>query len=93
MNSVLEILKAHKQELFSEYPIKSLALFGSFSRGDFNENSDVDIMVEMSEPKAFAFIDLSYALENILQRKVDLVSKNGIKDKYYSYLEKDIQYV
>jgi predicted nucleotidyltransferase len=93
MNAVLEILKAHKQELFNEYPIKSLALFGSFSRGDFNENSDVDIMVEMSEPKAFAFIDLSYALENILKRKVDLVSKNGIKDKYYSYLEKDIQYV
>ncbi|MEO7265434.1 MAG: nucleotidyltransferase family protein [Ferruginibacter sp.] len=93
MNSVLEILKAHKQELFSEYPIKSLALFGSFSRGDFNETSDVDIMVEMSEPKAFAFIDLSYALENILQRKVDLVSKNGIKEKYYNYLEKDIQYV
>lgn len=93
MNLILEILRANKQELFGEFPIKSLALFGSYSRGDFNENSDVDIIVEMSEPKAFAFIDLSYALENILKRKVDLVSKNGIKDKYYKYLKKDIQYV
>jgi len=45
MNNVLQILKDHKQELMEKYPIKSLALFGSYSRGDYNDKSDIDIMV------------------------------------------------
>ena len=93
MNSIISILKEHKEELFTNYPIKSLALFGSYSRGDNKKNSDVDIMVEMAQPKAIAFIDLSYRLENILKKKVDLVSRNGIKEQYFKYLEKDLLYV
>ncbi|MEP6711189.1 MAG: nucleotidyltransferase family protein [Ferruginibacter sp.] len=93
MNAILSILKEHKGELFTTYPIKSLALFGSYSRGDNKKNSDVDIMVEMAEPKAIAFIDLSYRLENILKKKVDLVSRNGVKEHYFKYLEKDLLYV
>jgi len=93
MNNIVSILKDHKEDLFANFPIKSLALFGSYSRGDFETNSDVDIMVEMREAKAVAFINLSYQLEEILQKKVDLVSKNGIQAKYYDYLKKDLIYV
>jgi predicted nucleotidyltransferase len=93
MNAILSILKEHKQELFDNYPIKSLALFGSYSRGDFKKNSDVDIMVELTEPNAYKFINLAYQLEDILKKKVDLVSKKGIKPNYYSFIEKDLQYV
>jgi predicted nucleotidyltransferase len=93
MNTILSILKDHKEDLFTSFPIKSLALFGSYSRGDFKITSDVDIMVEMTESKALAFIDLSYKLEKILRKKVDLVSKNGVKVDYYNYLKKDLQYV
>lgn len=92
MNNVLQILKEHKQELMEKYPIKSLALFGSYSRGDYNENSDIDIMVELTEPAAMKFIQLSQDLEDIFQKKVDLVSKNGIKPRYMKFIEKDIQY-
>jgi predicted nucleotidyltransferase len=93
MNPILSILKEHKQELFDNYPIKSMALFGSYSRGDFKKNSDVDIMVELTEPNAYKFINLAYQLEDILKKKVDLVSKKGIKPNYYSFIEKDLQYV
>lgn len=93
MNAILSILKEHKQELFTNYPIKSLALFGSYSRGDFKKNSDVDIMVEMAEPSFEAFCNLSYKLKKILKKKVDLVSRNGVKEKYFKYLEKDLLYV
>lgn len=93
MNTILSILKEHKQELFTNYPIKSLALFGSYSRGDFKKSSDVDIMVEMAEPSFEAFCNLADNLKKILKKKVDLVSKNGVKDKYFKYLEKDLQYV
>lgn len=93
MNTIIAILKEHKEELFKNYPIKSLALFGSYSRGDNKKNSDVDIMVELTEPNFDAFCNLSDNLKKILKKKVDLVSKNAVKIKYFQYLEKDLQYV
>ncbi len=93
MSEILKILRKHKGELFSKYPIESIALFGSYSRGDNKKNSDVDIMVELKNPDFDAFCNLSYHLKKILKKKVDLVSRNGVKEKYYRYLEKDLQYV
>jgi predicted nucleotidyltransferase len=92
-NAILSILKEHKQELFDNYPIKSLALFGSYSRGDFKKDSDVDILVELTEPDAYKFIDLADQLEKILQKKVDLVSRGGVKQKYFDYFKNQLQYV
>lgn len=93
MSDILKILKHHKPELFSKYPIESLALFGSYSRGDNKKSSDVDIMVELKSADFETFCDLSYHLKKILKKKVDLVSRNGVKEKYYRYLEKDLKYV
>ena len=93
MNVIFSILKEHKQELFDNYPIKSLALFGSYSRGDYSKESDVDVMVELSEPNAYKFIDLGYHLEKILNKKVDLVSKNGVKTKYFDCFKSELLYV
>lgn len=70
-----------------------MALFGSHSRGDYNNESDVDIMVELNEPDAYKFIYLAQQLEDLLHKKVDLVSKKGIKPQYYSFIEKELQYV
>ena len=93
MNNILQILKQHKPTLMEKYPIKSIGLFGSYSRGDYREDSDIDIMVELSEPDAVKFILLAYELKELLNKKVDLVSKKGIKPSYYKSLEKDLQYV
>lgn len=86
-------LKLAKPVLLKEYPIKHLALFGSVSRFEDNENSDVDIMVEFDRPVGMEFIHLCYELEKILNRKVDLVSRNGIKEKYFNELKEDLIYV
>ncbi|HEY8687590.1 MAG TPA: nucleotidyltransferase domain-containing protein [Chitinophagaceae bacterium] len=93
MSEILKILKEHKLELFNNYPIESLALFGSYSRGDNKKSSDVDIMVELKTADFETFCNLSYHLKKILKKKVDLVSRNGVKEKYYRYLEKDLKYV
>jgi len=93
MNEVLNTLKANKEMLFNKYPLKSLALFGSYSRGDNTISSDVDVMVELTIPDARAFIDLSYELEELFQKKVDVISKNGVKERYMKAIEKDLQYV
>lgn len=67
----ISILKAHK--------IKKAAVFGSFARGDFDDKSDVDILIE--PPEGFSLFDLAglhLDLEDTLGRKVDVVIYNSI---------------
>lgn len=92
-NDILEILNNKKEILFSKYSIQSLALFGSYARNENSIDSDVDIMVEFKDSIGFKFTDLADELENTLNLKVDLVSKNGIKAKYFEYLKQDLKYV
>lgn len=93
MNDIIKVLKAHKEELFNKYPIQSLALFGSYSRGDFNGDSDVDVLVDFKYPVGMEFISLSHDLEDILSKEVDLVSKPAVKPKYLKFIEPDLLYV
>ena len=93
INEIKSILKFHKNNLQEKYKIKQLGLFGSFCRGEENEDSDIDILVEFSESVGLEFIDLAFELERILGSKVDLVSKSGIKPKYFKYVKKDLVYV
>ena len=90
---IINKIKAHKELLFNKYPIKYLALFGAMSRGDYHEHSDVDILVDFEKDIGIEFIDLADELEAILDKKVDLVSKNGLKEKYYQFLKKELEYV
>lgn len=89
----IEKLKAVMPEITAKYPIKSLAIFGSFSRKEDDENSDVDILVEVNRSVGMEFIHLCYELEEILNRKVDLVTRKTIKEKYFKEIEQDLIYV
>ncbi|MCC8408706.1 nucleotidyltransferase domain-containing protein [Mucilaginibacter sp. UR6-1] len=82
-----------KPELISKYPINSIGLFGSVVRDDFNDSSDIDIIVDFNKPIGIEFITLADELENSLKRKIDLVSKSGIKLKYLKLIEPEIIYV
>ncbi len=96
MNTLDEItakLKGHKDPLSRKYKIARLGVFGSHSRGDARPDSDVDILVEFAGPIGLEFIDLANELESLLQRKVDLVSRNGIKQRYWSVIESEVVYV
>ena len=79
--------------LTKKYNIKTLALFGSYSRNEANTKSDVDLMVDFAKPIGIGFIDLADELEKILHLKVDLVSRNGIAAKYYKAIEQELIYV
>lgn len=87
------ILGRHKQHLFSDYPIESLAIFGSYARREQSEESDLDIVVEFNDKIGIRFIDLAEELEKLIGFKVDLVSRRGIKEKYYQKIQSDLTYV
>ncbi len=77
----------------NKYHLSSIAVFGSFTRDDFREDSDIDILIEYDQPIGIEFIDLAEELEKLLKRPVDLVSRNGIKPKYFNEIQKDLMYV
>jgi predicted nucleotidyltransferase len=93
LTSIKQILTALKPELRRKYHVASLGLFGSVVRGDFGPESDVDILVDFTKPIGIEFIDLADRLESVLKKKVDLVSKKGVKPTYLKYIESDIVYV
>jgi predicted nucleotidyltransferase len=70
-------------DLVARYHLTSIGIFGSFTKKDFREDSDIDILIDYDQPIGIEFIDLAEELEKILDRKVDLVSKNGVKSKYF----------
>lgn len=90
---ILQLLRQHKAGLQSKYPISSLALFGSYARGEESEESDVDIMVDFNGPIGIEFVDLLIDIENLLHHKVDLVSQKAIKSHYRPHIEDDMIYV
>lgn len=93
LHDIKSTLESHKQHLFAEYPIKTLAIFGSYARMNQNENSDLDILVEFNDKIGIRFIDLADEIESLIGFKVDLVSRNGIKDKYFHSINSDLIYV
>lgn len=89
----LQILSRQKQKLLKNYPIKTLGLFGSVVRNDFNPESDIDVIVEFTRPVGIEFIELADDLEKIFERKVDLVSRKGLREKTFDFIKEEIQYV
>ena len=93
MEHVKSILRQLKPELSEKYAVDTLGLFGSIVRGDFTPESDIDIIVTFNRPVGIEFIDLANELEEKLHRKVDLVSRRGVKQKYLEVIDPQIIYV
>lgn len=93
LSQIKSQLELFKPKLVQKYPIKDLAIFGSYARGEANEKSDLDLMVEFSKPVGYQFFELAQDLENYLNLKVDLVSKKGIKPAYFESLKGDLIHV
>ena len=93
LNIIKQILTQLKPELTAKYHVSSIGLFGSVVRDDFSPSSDVDIIVDFSKPIGIEFVDLADFIEKKLNKNVDLVSKNGVKQKYYRSIESEIIYV
>lgn len=81
MVKAIEILKKHEGEMKKKYGVRKIGMFGSFARGEGKEESDIDILVEFKEGfKTFDnYMDLKYFLQDLFNRKVDLVTVQALK--------------
>jgi uncharacterized protein len=93
LNTIRNTLALLKPELERKYFVNSIGLFGSIVRDDFTSKSDIDIIVDFSKPIGIEFVDLADYIEAKLRKKIDLVSRNGVKEKYFHQIEPEIIYV
>lgn len=78
-------------QICEESGIIYLGVFGSQARDDARENSDVDLLVEFKEtPGLIKFINTKNKFENVLCKKVDLVTKKGLSKYIQPFVNKDI---
>ena len=78
--------------LRAQYQLQSLAIFGSFVRGDEREESDLDLLVTFNEiPSLFRFVALENFLSDELHVKVDLVMKDSLKPAIGEYILREAQ--
>jgi len=78
-NKILELLQTKYTFLATEFGVSKIGLFGSFAKGQPDETSDIDIVMEFDRPIGFKFIDLVEYLENLLGRKVEVLTPAGIQ--------------
>ena len=90
---VITKLKEIKPLLFKEYSVKSIGLFGSYADETNTDESDIDILVEFEKPIGWKFFTLELYLERIFGRKVDLVTKSGLKDQIKNQILNQMEYL
>lgn len=93
-DDVLTILEKHRDTI-ATYGVYQYGLFGSFLRNEQNNESDIDIVVEFKpNKKTFDnFINLAFYLEDILGRKVDLITKESLSPYLGPHILQEVQYV
>lgn len=93
LSKAKKVLKKNKSRLQQKYFINEIEIFGSYSRGEQNSKSDIDLLVSFRKPIGLEFVDLSEELEELLNHKVDLVSKGALKKRMYESIKQEIVYV
>ena len=90
----LSLIMEH-QDGIKELGVKRLGLFGSFVRGEQNQESDVDLIVEFEQGKKTFdnFIRLSFLLEELFKRRVELVTPESLSPYIGPLIMKEVEYV
>ena len=83
-------LRALLPVLRREFPLRRMAVFGSVARGEAAQGSDIDILVDVDPSIGLVFVTLAERLETELGRKVDLVSRRGVKPALWAQIEPEL---
>ena len=89
---IIRLINQNIEKLKQRYPIKSIALYGSYARGEQDSSSDIDLLVDFTQPIGMEIIDLTLDMEKILNSKVDIVTYNAIKNRLFKYIKDELVY-
>ena len=91
---ILDYLKNYKKEKADVYHIKRIGIFGSYARGDANETSDIDVVVDFSKPDLLNQVGIMQDLREAFDTKVDVIALwKRMNPKLLSRIQRDAIYV
>ena len=91
---ILNVLRQIKHDLSEKFGIKKIALFGSYAREDFTNNSDVDLAIlDIDKKDYFLRMEAKHFLENILHKKVDIGYFDSIRPLIKKQIENEMIHV
>ena len=94
LDEIMVTLRLNRAELAKHYHVKDIGVFGSYARSKQRVSSDVDILVDFSEPVGlFRFLELEEHLHELLGIKVDLVTKGALKPRIGERILKEVVYL
>jgi predicted nucleotidyltransferase len=94
LEHIRKCVKANEKKLTEDYKVKEIGIFGSYARGEQQEKSDLDILVDFKEVIGlFKFIALERYLSELLGVKVDLVMKSALKPRIGERILKEVTYI
>ena len=89
-----QILSEKAREIRNRFHLKEFALFGSFARHEESPTSDVDILVTFEGAADFdRFMDLKFYLQELLDRNVDLITRQALRPELRSRIEQELVHV
>ena len=90
---ILETLRKEKQYLRENYGLLTIGIFGSYAKGTERPDSDVDVLVELTEPRFDFLAGLQIHLERKLGKPVEVIRKRkGLSGRFLKRIGKSIQY-
>ena len=87
---IIEALKK-RSDILRKYTVRRIGLFGSYARGEQRKHSDIDFLVEFEEPSFDNFMGLSYYLEDLFGRKVEILTPAGIESIRINQIKEEIK--
>ena len=91
-NEIEQTLLEH-QDTLRGYSVKWLGLFGSYVKGAAHEDSDIDLLVEFKKLSFDNYMGLRIFLEDLFEKKIDLVISNSVKPRLKPIIENEVKYV
>ncbi len=88
---LVRLIREYYTYLAVEYGVKRIGIFGSYARGEPEEVSDIDLIVEFERPIGFRFVELVEYLENLLGREVDVLTPMGIRGIRLPWVAEEIE--
>jgi predicted nucleotidyltransferase len=94
LEEIKQTLRETKPLLQEQYRVTELGIFGSYARGEQTETSDVDVLIDYDQaPTLFKLVELRDYLAEVIEMKVDVVTKNGLKPRIRERVLSEVVYV
>jgi hypothetical protein len=90
----IELIKKVETAIKTRFGVKNIGIFGSFARGEERSDSDIDVLVDFEDGKKTFdnYMDLKFYLEELLGRKVDLVTVNALRPQLKTAILRETVY-